>query len=125
MAFWDFFWLMIWGFFFVLYLMVLFQVIVDIFRDSTTNGWVKAGWLVGLFILPAISALIYVIVRGEGMNKRAAEAADKSRSAAETYIRSVAGTTDPASQIASAKALLDSGAITQAEFDQLKAKALA
>jgi len=124
-GFWDFFWLMIWGFFFILYLMVLFQIIVDIFRDSSMNGGLKAVWLIALFIIPAITALIYIIVRGKGMNEREMAVHQQSKAAAESYIRSVATTADPASQIASAKSLLDSGAITQAEFDQLKAKALA
>ena len=125
MGFWDFLWLMIWGFFFILYLMVLFQIIVDIFRDSTMSGGLKAVWLIALFIIPAITALIYIIVRGKGMNEREMAVHQQSKAAAEDCIRSVATTTDPASQIASAKSLLDSGAITQAEFDQLKAKALA
>jgi type VI protein secretion system component VasK len=123
--FWGFFWLMVWGFFFILYLMVLFQIIVDIFRDSTMSGGLKAVWLIALFIIPAITALIYIIVRGKGMNEREMAVHQQSKAAAEDYIRSVATTADPASQIASAKSLLDSGAITQAEFDQLKAKALA
>lgn len=123
--FWGFFWLMVWGFFFILYLMVLFQIIVDIFRDSTMSGGLKAVWLIALFIIPAITALIYIIVRGKGMNEREMAVHQQSKAAAEDYIRSVATTADPASQIANAKSLLDSGAITQAEFDQLKAKALA
>ena len=125
MGFWDFFWLMVWGFFFVVYLIVLFQVVVDIFRDSSLNGWVKAVWLVALFIAPPLTALVYVIARGRGMNERESAAYEESRASAEKYIRSVASTTDPTTQITNAKALLDSGAITQSEYDQLKAKALA
>lgn len=124
MTFWDFFWLMVWGVFFILYLMVLFQIVVDIFRDHGLSGWAKAGWMVALFIFPAITAIIYIIVRGRSMNVRQAEAAAASQRAAEDYIRTVAGGPDPASQIANAKALVDSGAISQAEFEQLKAKAL-
>jgi len=125
MGFWDFLWLMIWGFFFILYLMVLFQIIVDIFRDSSLSGGMKAVWLVALFIVPAITAIIYIIARGKGMNERERSVHQQSKAAAEDYIRSVATTADPATQIANAKSLLDSGAITPAEFDQLKAKALA
>ena len=115
---------MVWGVFFILYLMVLFQIVVDIFRDHGLSGWAKAGWMVALFIFPAITAIIYIIVRGRSMNVRQAEAAAASQRAAEDYIRTVAGGPDPASQIANAKALVDSGAISQAEFEQLKAKAL-
>jgi hypothetical protein len=123
--FWDFFWLMVWGFFFVLYLIVLFQIVVDIFRDSTMNGWAKAVWLLALFLVPAVTALVYVIIRGTSMMQREAAARSASRGAAEDYIRSVAGGPDPATQISNAKALLDSGAINQTEYEQLKAKALA
>lgn len=125
MAYWDFFWLMVWGMFFVLYLIVLFQIVVDIFRDSSLNGWLKAVWLIALFLLPALTALVYVIVRGAGMAEREAAVHRANRTAAEDYIRSVAGSPDPASQIANAKSLLDTGAITPAEYEQLKAKALA
>ncbi len=125
MGFWEFFWLMVWGFFFIMYLMVLFQIVVDIFRDSKMNGWFKAIWVLALLVVPVITALIYIIARGKGMNQRQAEAAAGAQQATEDYIRSVATANDPASQIASAKSLLDSGAISQAEFDQLKAKALA
>lgn len=124
MGFWEFFWLMIWGFLFIAYLMVLFQVIVDVFRDHTTKGWVKALWVVALIFIPALSALIYVIINGQGMTERQLSVAQQSKAATDDYIRSVAAT-DPATQIANAKALLDSGAISAAEFEQLKAKALA
>lgn len=125
MSFWQVFWLMVWGMFFILYLMVLFQVIVDIFRDKGMNGWLKALWLVALFVVPAITALIYIIARGRGMNERESAVHAESRAATENYIRSVATATDPAAQISNAKALLEAGTITPAEFDQLKAKALA
>jgi hypothetical protein len=116
---------MIWAFFFIMYLMILFQIIVDIFRDSAMNGWVKAIWLIALLFIPLLTALIYVIARGKGMTERSMAAAQQSRAEAEDYIRSVSGSTDPAAQIANAKALLDAGTISQAEFDQIKAKALA
>jgi len=105
--------------------MVLFQVIVDVFRDSDLNGWAKTVWLVALFIAPPVTALVYLIVRGRSMKQREYDAAMSSRGAAEDYIRSVATTSDPASQIARAKTLLDAGTISQAEFEQLKSKALA
>ncbi len=124
MTFWDFFWLMLWAFIFISYLMVLFQVIVDVFRDRDLNGWARALWLVALFVAPPLTALVYVLARGRGMAQRQQVGAAESRAATEDYIRSVAGESDPTAQIARAKALLDSGAITAAEFDGLKAKAL-
>ncbi len=124
MQFWDFFWLMVWGFFFIAYLMVLFQVIVDIFRDDTLNGWSKTAWLVALFIAPPVTALVYVLVRGKDMSRREYAAAKGSKEAAADHIRSVSGMSDPAGQIARAKELLDAGTISRAEFDQLKIKAL-
>ncbi len=123
-TFWDFFWLMVWGFFFVLYLMVLFQIVVDIFRDSTMSGGVKALWVLALFLVPAVTALVYVIIRGKSMAEREATSRAASRGAAEDYIRSMAPRSDPATQISTAKSLLDSGAINQAEYEQLKSKAL-
>jgi len=123
-GFWDFFWLMIWGFVFISYLMVLFQVIVDVFRDPGLTGGIKVVWLLCLLIAPPLTALIYVIARGRGMNERAAQAQRSARQVTDDYIRSVSAV-DPASQIANAKGLLDSGAITAEEYGQLKAKALA
>lgn len=123
-TFWDFFWLMVWMFFFITYLIVLFQVIVDLFRDHSLNGWAKAAWVIALIFLPLLTTLIYLIFRGGGMGRRQMEAAYEARSETESYIRSVASTS-PAEQIAHANALLKDGAISQAEFDRLKAKALA
>jgi hypothetical protein len=123
-GFWDFFWLMIWGFFFVAYLMVLFQVIVDVFRDRSLNGWARSGWLIALFIAPPLTALVYVIVRGPSMGARSMQAAADSRAAAEQYARLTASP-DPADTISRGKTLLDSGTISPSEFDRLKGKALA
>lgn len=124
MNFWDFFWLLIWSFVFVSYLMVLFQIIGDLFRDRELGGFAKALWIIGLLCIPFLVALIYLVVRGRGMGERHAAAVQQAQESTDQYIRSVASTT-PADQIASAKSLLDSGSITQAEFDRLKAKALA
>ncbi|HET9647051.1 MAG TPA: SHOCT domain-containing protein [Microlunatus sp.] len=123
--FWDFFWLLVWSFFFVAYLIVLFQIISDLFRDKDLGGGWKALWVIGLLIFPFLVALIYLIARGKGMGERQAAAVQSAQAATDQYIKSVAGKTNPTDQIASAKALLDSGTISQAEFDQLKAKALA
>jgi hypothetical protein len=125
MDFWDFFWLLVWSFFFVCYLMVLFQVIADLFRDRELSGWWKALWIIFLIIFPFLALIIYLIARGRSMAERQAGEMRKAQVATDQYIQSVAGKSNPAEQIASAKNLLDSGAITQEEFEQLKAKALA
>ncbi|BDT86672.1 SHOCT domain-containing protein [Nocardia cyriacigeorgica] len=124
MSVWDVFWLIIMSFAFVAYLILLFTIITDLFRDRQTSGWVKAIWVVFLFILPLITSLVYLIVRGNGMAERANAEADRMQAATDSYIKQTAGT-NSAAQIADAKKLLDEGTITQEEFDRLKAKALA
>jgi type VI protein secretion system component VasK len=125
MDFGDFLWLLIWSFFFVCFLMVLFHIFGDLFRDPALSGWAKAAWVIGLIVFPWLMILIYLIARGKGMAERQANAMRGGRQSTDEYIQSVAGHGAPADQIASAKALLDSKTITQAEFDQLKVKALA
>ena len=123
-SFGDFFWLLVWAFVFGCYLVVLFQIIVDLFRDQDLSGWWKAVWIVFLIIAPFLSVLIYVIVRGRGMAER--HQAAKGPREVDTYVPPpIIHMSNPAEQIASAQTLLDQGAITQAEFDQLKQKALA
>jgi hypothetical protein len=111
-------------FFFVSFLMVLFYIFADLFRDQSLSGWGKAVWILALIFFTWITALVYLIVRGKGMAERNIKAAQEMQEAQNTYIRDVAGTT-PADQIHKAKELLDAGAISQAEFDGIKAKALA
>ena len=125
MSFWDFFLLMIWSYVFIAYLILLFHIIKDVFRDPDLGGGAKALWIIGLIVVPFLIALIYVITRGRGMAERRAAADRQARAETDQYIQSVASTSSPAQQISSAKELLDSGSITQTEFDQLKAKALA
>jgi type VI protein secretion system component VasK len=125
MDFGDFFWLLIWSFFFVCYLMILFQIIGDLFRDKELSGWWKALWIVALIVVPFLSALIYLIARGRGMAERQAGEVRRAQVATDSYIQQVAGRDNPADQIATAKGLLDSGTISPAEFEQLKAAALA
>lgn len=122
--FWDLIWLMFSTFMFVAYLIVLFQVVADLFRDSELGGGSKALWLIFLVFLPMLTALAYVIFRGKGMAERQKAALQKSKADADNYIRQVAGKS-PAEQIGDAKALLDAGTITQDEYAKLKAKALA
>jgi len=125
MSFWDFMLFLFWSYLFVAYLMVMFQIIGDVFRDRDLGGGLKALWFIGLLILPIITAVIYLIVRGKGMAERQLERLQQARGETEQYIQTVASRTDPAHQITSAKALLDAGTINESEFGQLKAKALA
>jgi hypothetical protein len=125
MGFWDFLWLLFWSYVFVAYLILLFHIIGDVFRDRDLGGFAKALWMVFLIVAPFLSALICLIARGRGMAERQAGAARQAQAETEQYIQSVAGAPNSADQIASAKALLDDGTISQGEYEQLKVKALA
>lgn len=125
MTFWDIIWFIFIAYVFFAYLMVLFSIIADLFRDKETGGFAKAIWILGLIIVPFLSVIIYLITRGSGMHERADQQALAYQAQQESYIKTVAGTTSPADQVAQAKALLDAGSITQAEYETLKAKALA
>jgi hypothetical protein len=122
--FWDIVWLMVSTFFFIAYLFILFQVVVDLFRDTELGGGYKVLWMIGLVFVPVLTAAVYIIARGEGMSHRQRATLEKTKSETDAYIRGVAGKS-PADQISDAKALLDAGTITQDEFARLKAKALA
>lgn len=114
-------------FLFFAWFMCLFWVLGDIFRSKDLGGGGKTFWIIFVIIVPWLGVLVYVLARGKGMQERQLEQAKEMQAAQMEYIKSVAGSpaSDAAGQIASAKELLDSGAITQAEFDALKAKALA
>lgn len=118
-------WMLVWFFLFLVYLVILFQIVGDLFRDHALSGWWKAVWIVGLVLMPYLVALIYLIARGRDMAERQRGAFVEARTAQDAYIRSVASGKSPAAQIADAKALLDSGAIDADEFATLKARALA
>lgn len=122
--FWEMIWLILLGFFLLAYLTVLFRIVVDLFRDTSTGGFVKAIWLIALFVLPLLTALVYLMVRGQGMAERDLAEERRLKSEADAYIRQAAATS-PADQLVRAKTLLKEGAITQAEFEALKEKALA
>lgn len=124
MNFGEFLWGLLIVFLMINYFIILFSVVVDIFRDRDSSGWVKAAWIVGLVFFPFLSLLIYVIVNARGMASRNVSAAQQVPAAQDAYVREVAGTS-PADQIAKAKDLQAAGTISQAEFEQLKAKALA
>ncbi|WP_454048464.1 SHOCT domain-containing protein [Cellulomonas sp. Marseille-Q8402] len=123
-SFWDWFWLMVWWFVFVTYLVLLWHICGDLFRDRRLGGFAKALWIVALVVLPYLSVLVYVIARGKGMAERQGAAVAQARQATDDYIRATAGRS-PADEIANAKSLLDQGAITPEEFGSLKQRALA
>jgi hypothetical protein len=113
-------------FLFFAWFMCLFWVLGDIFRSKDLGGGGKTLWILFVILIPWLGILVYLIARGKGMQERQLEQAKEMQSAQAEYIKSVAGSSGSAAdQITSAKGLLDSGAITQAEFDQIKAKALA
>jgi hypothetical protein len=124
MSFWDVVWFIFISFALMAYLMVLFSIIGDLFRDREASGLVKAAWMIALIFLPFLTALVYLIVRGGGMAERSMRSAEAMRQQQDAYIREVAGKATPADQIAQAKALLEAGAISEPEFESLKAKAL-
>ena len=121
--FWDLFLLMVSTFVFVAYLIIMFQIVVDLFRDSELGGGSKVLWIIGLIFLPMLTAIVYIVARGKGMAARQQASVQRARSDAESYIKGVVGKS-PAADIAEAKALLDAGTISQDEFTKLKAKAL-
>ena len=123
----DFGQVLLWSFWFFIWiaaLMVWFRCLFDLFGDHTLSGWGKAGWALLLIFVPWLGALIYLIARGHGMAERNVKASNEMRAQQDAYIRDVAAST-PADQIHKAKELLDAGAISQAEYEAIKAKALA
>ncbi len=110
-------------FFFVIWIWILITVLVDLFRDHELSGWVKAVWVFFLVFLPVITVLIYLIARGDGMRDRALQEQKHMQQASEEYIRSVAGAS-PVDQLHRLDELRARGAISQEEFDRLKARLL-
>ena len=118
-------WSMIIFFVWVAWIWMMILILSDIFRRRDLSGWGKAGWTFFLIILPFLGALIYLIAQGDGMAERRTQDVQGQQAQMDDYVRSVAGSGGAAAEIDKAKQLLDSGAIDQAEFDALKAKALA
>ena len=122
---WDFLWHFLIIFAWIAYLLVLFQILTDLFwRDHKTSGLVKAVWVVFLLVLPWFTALVYLIVRGRDMTERAREAAAAAKQQTDDYIKQAAGRR-PRRRSPTPRACSSAGTITQAEFDALKTKALA
>jgi hypothetical protein len=121
----DVLWTMIIFFLWVLWFWLLFTVFADIFRRHDLSGWGKAGWLIFTIVLPFLGVFVYLISQGAGMTERNIDRARAERAQLDTYVRDTAGSGGAAAEIERAKTLLDSGAITPAEFEAIKQKALA
>lgn len=124
MSFWDVVWFIVISFAFVAYLMVLFSILSDLFRDREESGVMKAVWIVCLIFFPFVTALVYLIVRGRDMAERQMRDTAELKKQQEAYIRDVAAQPSPADQIAQARKMLDAGVISQPEYERLKEKAL-
>ena len=118
-------WTLIVIFAWIIWFWLLITVFADLFRRHDISGWVKALWIIFVIILPFLGVLVYLIAESHGMAERNQKQAQAAQSQFDDYVKTVAAQSDPAEQISKAKGLLDSGAITQAEFDSIKAKALA
>ena len=116
-------WTMIIFFAWVIWLWIVITVLADVFRRHDIGGWHKAFWVVFVIVLPFVGVLIYLITEHDGMRERSTKQTEAQQKAFDDYVRDAAG--GSATEIAKAKELLDAGTISQAEFDQLKAKALA
>ena len=119
------FWSMLIFFAWLIWIWIAITVLIDLFRRHDTSGWGKAAWVIFVIVLPFLGVLCYLIVNHTGMAERSQKNAQASQAQFDDYVRQAAGTDSPATQIAKAKELLDHGTIDQAEFDAIKAKALA
>jgi hypothetical protein len=117
-------WTMLVFFAWILFFWLLFAVFGDLFRRHDVSGWGKAAWSIFVIFLPFLGCFVYLITQGRNMGERNVQEAQAAQAQLDSHIRTVSGA-GSAEQIAKGKELLDSGAITQAEFDQIKAKALA
>ena len=121
----DVMWTMLVFFLWIAWFWILFGVWGDIFRRHDLSGLGKTGWFIFTLVLPFLGVFVYLVSQNDGMNQRNAERAQAQRAQMDDYVRSTAGSGGAAAEIEKAKQLLDSGAITQPEFDALKQKALA
>ena len=119
-------WSMIIFFAWVAWIWILIMILTDVFRRHDIGGWTKALWTIFLVVIPFLGVLVYLVAQHDGMAERQQKDVQAQQAQFDSYVRQAAGTGGgPASEIEKAKALLDSGAITQSEFDTLKAKAVA
>lgn len=120
-------WSMIIFFAWVAWIWILITILTDVFRRHDIGGWTKALWTIFLVVIPFLGVLVYLIAQHDGMTERQQNDQKAAQAQFDDYVRNAAGTGGggPASEIAKAKGLLDSGTITQSEFDTLKARAVA
>ena len=121
----DIFWTMVVFFVWIIWIWLLISIIADVFRRRDTSGFNKVLWIVFVILVPFLGVFVYLIVNHDGMAERSMQRASAQRAQMDDYVRTMAGSGGAADEIERAKGLLDSGAITQAEFDALTAKALA
>ena len=119
------FWTMLIFFAFIVWIWILITVLADIFRRHDISGFPKVLWIIFIIVLPYLGVFIYLIAEHSGMSERAIKEQSEAKAQFDEYVQTVASKPDPTEQIAKAKQMLDSGTITQAEFDQIKTKALA
>ena len=120
---WAWIWFFFWMFAYIAYLFVLIYIVIDIFRDDTLNGWLKAVWVILLVFVPWITGLVYLIARGKGMAERSARKQVEYQEYSQEEYRAMSFA-NPADEIAKAQALREQGVITDGEFEAIKAKAL-
>jgi hypothetical protein len=118
------FWSFLWFFLFFIWIWLLIIVFADIFRSHDMSGWVKAIWIIFVILLPYLGVFVYLIARGHKMQEHAVQDAQRQDAAMRQYVQSVTSSSSPADEIARLAQLRDQGAITEAEFQQAKAKAL-
>lgn len=118
------FWTMLIFFAFFVWIWLLFTVFADLFRRSDTSGWAKVAWIIFIVVIPYLGVFVYLIAEHNGMTQRTIKQQEAAKSQMDQYVRSVAQS-DPTEQIAKGEELLKQGTINQAEFDQIKRKALA
>jgi predicted PurR-regulated permease PerM len=118
------FWTILIFFAWVIFIWIAITVLIDLFRRRDISGWAKAAWVIFVIVLPFLGVLVYLIFNHDGMAERSGKEAATAQAQFDDYVRQTAGAGGPASEIEKAKQLLDSGAITQTEFDAIKAKAL-
>jgi Phospholipase_D-nuclease N-terminal/Short C-terminal domain len=121
----DIFWTILIFFMWVIWIWILITVLMDLFRRHDIGGWGKAAWTLFVVVLPFLGVFMYLITQGGQMAERRSAEMQASRASFDSYVRDVASAKSPGDQIARGKELLDQGAIDQAEFEQLKRKALA
>ena len=121
----DVLWTMLVFFIWIAWFMILFRVLIDIFRRHDIGGGSKVLWIIFVILLPFLGVFVYIITQSHHMAERDMKQAAAAQAQFDEHVKSVAGSGGPAAEIEKANALLSSGAITQAEFDEIKRKALA